>query len=76
MYCVCSSPVGESISETDKEARDGSAAAVGSAMGMLTSLTSVVQSTVSRNVLCVLFVFFKRRKEKFTFLSASQTSSF
>lgn len=35
----------ESISETDKEARDGSAAAVGSAMGMLTSLTSVVQST-------------------------------
>ncbi|XP_049896537.1 protein FAM114A2 [Epinephelus moara] len=35
----------ESISETDKAARDGSAAAVGSAMGMLTSLTSVVQST-------------------------------
>lgn len=35
----------ESISESDKAARDGSAAAVGSAMGMLTSLTSVVQST-------------------------------
>lgn len=41
-------PAGEGSSDTDKAAADGSAA-VGSAMGMLTSLTSVVQSTVSRN---------------------------
>lgn len=36
--------LGESSSDTDKTAGDGSAA-VGSAMGMLSSLTSVVQST-------------------------------
>ncbi|XP_044077408.1 protein FAM114A2 isoform X2 [Siniperca chuatsi] len=38
------STVGEASSETDKAAGDGSAV-VGSAMGMLSSLTSVVQST-------------------------------
>lgn len=45
MHCVCP-PAGDASSETDKVAADRSAA-VGSAMGMLTSLTSVVQSTVS-----------------------------
>lgn len=41
---------GETSSDADAVAADGSAA-VGSAMGMLTSLTSVVQSTVSNRVL-------------------------
>lgn len=41
-----SSPVPDGGSETDKAAADGPSA-VGSAMGMLSSLTSVVQSTVS-----------------------------
>lgn len=49
-----SPPAGEASSETDKAAGDGSAA-LGSAIGMLSSLTSVVQSTVSRNILCVFF---------------------
>lgn len=61
-----SPPAGESSSETDTASGDGSAA-VGSAMGMLSSLTSVVQSTVSRNILCVFFLFLGRRKENFTF---------
>lgn len=59
-------PAGEASSETDKAAGDGSAA-VGSAMGMLSSLTSVVQSTVSRNILRVLFLFLGRKKGKFPF---------
>lgn len=41
---------GETSSDADAAAADGSAA-VGGAMGMLTSLTSVVQSTVSNRVL-------------------------
>lgn len=45
--CLCST--GEASSQTDEAAGEGSVA-MGSAMGMLTSLTSVVQSTVSRNV--------------------------
>lgn len=49
IFIVFVSPAGEGNSEADKVAADGSAA-VGSAMGMLTSLTSVVQSTVSRNI--------------------------
>lgn len=49
IFIVFASPAGEGNSEADKVAADGSAA-VGSAMGMLTSLTSVVQSTVSRNI--------------------------
>ncbi|XP_047463890.1 protein FAM114A2 [Mugil cephalus] len=39
-----SHPAGEAGSDADKEVRDGSSA-VGSAMGMLSSLTSVVQNT-------------------------------
>lgn len=41
---------GETSSDADAAAADGSAAVAG-AMGMLTSLTSVVQSTVSNTVL-------------------------
>lgn len=52
IFIVFASPAGEGNSEADKVAADGSAA-VGSAMGMLTSLTSVVQSTVSRNIPCI-----------------------
>ena len=61
IFIVCVSPAGEGNSEADKVAADGSAA-VGSAMGMLTSLTNVVQSTVSRYIL-----YFYWRREKFTF---------
>ena len=47
LICLCldSSPVSEVSREVDQA--DGSSA-VGSAMGMLSSLTSVVQTTVSR----------------------------
>ena len=40
VFCLASSPEGDASCETDR--------AVGGAMGMLSSLTSVVQSTVSR----------------------------
>lgn len=59
---LCSPTAGEAKNET----ADGSAA-VGSALGMLTSLTSVVQSTVSRNIL-LFFLFCRSMKKKFSLI--------